>query len=168
MWSIASLTHSCHRFTPSLSQHGSTVSDPDVFTKLTKHWETEFHRDMEALNVRGGRVAMRERTSLAVSLTPHPCRSALPTSSRASPSTCPRSPTLSSASSTTALREFPPPPSSSSPALTLTLPSSPSYESNGSVYFDTVAFQKSDKHTYGKLKPEAVGDVAALAEGEGG
>ncbi len=41
------------------------------------------------------------------------------------------------------------------------------YDSNGSVYFDVAAFSRSPKHTYGKLVPEAVGDLQALAEGEG-
>lgn len=41
------------------------------------------------------------------------------------------------------------------------------YESNGSVYFDVVAFRKSPSHTYAKLVPEAVGDLKALQEGEG-
>lgn len=42
-----------------------------------------------------------------------------------------------------------------------------SYASNGSVYFDTVKFASSDRHSYGKLVPEAVGDQKALQEGEG-
>ena len=41
------------------------------------------------------------------------------------------------------------------------------YESNGSVYFDVVKFSSSPNHTYAKLVPEAVGDLTALAEGEG-
>lgn len=41
------------------------------------------------------------------------------------------------------------------------------YVSNGSVYFDTAKFASSEKHSYGKLVPEAVGDQAALQEGEG-
>uniref|UniRef100_A0A8C7NFB6 cysteine--tRNA ligase n=1 Tax=Oncorhynchus mykiss TaxID=8022 RepID=A0A8C7NFB6_ONCMY len=41
------------------------------------------------------------------------------------------------------------------------------YESNGSVYFDTAKFATSQKHAYGKLVPEAVGDMKALQEGEG-
>uniref|UniRef100_A0A8K9XC01 cysteine--tRNA ligase n=1 Tax=Oncorhynchus mykiss TaxID=8022 RepID=A0A8K9XC01_ONCMY len=41
------------------------------------------------------------------------------------------------------------------------------YESNGSVYFDTAKFATSQKHLYGKLVPEAVGDMKALQEGEG-
>lgn len=43
----------------------------------------------------------------------------------------------------------------------------PSYVSNGSVYFDTVKFASSERHSYGKLVPEAVGDQQALQEGEG-
>ncbi|XP_069480252.1 cysteine--tRNA ligase, cytoplasmic isoform X2 [Ambystoma mexicanum] len=41
------------------------------------------------------------------------------------------------------------------------------YVSHGSVYFDTVKFDASDKHSYAKLVPEAVGDQKALQEGEG-
>ena len=41
------------------------------------------------------------------------------------------------------------------------------YESNGSVYFDTVAFDAHPDHSYAKLMPEARGDAAAMAEGEG-
>ena len=41
------------------------------------------------------------------------------------------------------------------------------YEVNGSVYFDTVAFDTAAKHNYGKLEPEAIGDLKLLAEGEG-
>ena len=40
------------------------------------------------------------------------------------------------------------------------------YESNGSVYFSTSAFQEKG-HTYGKLKPECIGNSELLAEGEG-
>ena len=41
------------------------------------------------------------------------------------------------------------------------------YESNGSVYFDVTKFSSSPDHRYAKLVPEAVGDLQALAEGEG-
>ncbi|KAH0620960.1 hypothetical protein JD844_021889 [Phrynosoma platyrhinos] len=41
------------------------------------------------------------------------------------------------------------------------------YVSNGSVYFDTIKFDASEKHSYAKLVPEAVGDQKALQEGEG-
>lgn len=51
--------------------------------------------------------------------------------------------------------------------LSQTLFCSSSYASNGSVYFDTVKFASSDRHSYGKLVPEAVGDQKALQEGEG-
>lgn len=41
------------------------------------------------------------------------------------------------------------------------------YESNGSVYFDVKGFDKSDKHHYAKLVPEAYGDTTTLEDGEG-
>jgi hypothetical protein len=31
---------------------GSTVTEHSIFTKLSQHWESEFHKDMDALNVR--------------------------------------------------------------------------------------------------------------------
>jgi cysteinyl-tRNA synthetase len=40
------------------------------------------------------------------------------------------------------------------------------YKSNGSVYFDTAAFEKAG-HKYGKLCPEQIGNSELLAEGEG-
>jgi cysteinyl-tRNA synthetase len=40
-------------------------------------------------------------------------------------------------------------------------------ESDGSVYFDVVAFDAAKGHHYAKLVPEAFGDASALAEGEG-
>ena len=39
------------------------------------------------------------------------------------------------------------------------------YESNSSVYFDTLKFNK--KHPYGKLEPDRMSDLDALNEGEG-
>ena len=39
------------------------------------------------------------------------------------------------------------------------------YESNSSVYFDTLKFHK--QHAYAKLEPERMGDLTALSEGEG-
>lgn len=41
------------------------------------------------------------------------------------------------------------------------------YESNGSVYFNTAAFDAAEGHSYAKIVPEAYGDKAALNEGEG-
>ena len=64
---------------------------------------------------------------------------------------------------------FPLSPFASSPHLTLSAyhTLTCSYEAQGSVYFDTRAFDASDAHHYAKLRPEAVGDLHALAEGEG-
>jgi cysteinyl-tRNA synthetase len=39
------------------------------------------------------------------------------------------------------------------------------YESNSSVYFDTLKFHR--QHAYAKLEPERMGDLVALSEGEG-
>lgn len=33
-------------------QHGKDVTEHSIFTKLSKDWESEFHKDMDALNVR--------------------------------------------------------------------------------------------------------------------
>ena len=41
------------------------------------------------------------------------------------------------------------------------------YESNGSVYFAVNNFDCCDAQYYAKLVPEAIGNAAALAEGEG-
>lgn len=41
------------------------------------------------------------------------------------------------------------------------------YEANGSVYMDTVAYQKSG-YIYGKLAPNSVGNSELVSEGEGG
>lgn len=30
---------------------GSTVTEHSIFNQLSKHWELEFHKDMDALNV---------------------------------------------------------------------------------------------------------------------
>ena len=41
------------------------------------------------------------------------------------------------------------------------------YESEGSVYFDTGAFERSDGHAYPKLQPGSKGNRELLDEGEG-
>ncbi|KAI1297852.1 Cysteine--tRNA ligase, cytoplasmic [Halotydeus destructor] len=41
------------------------------------------------------------------------------------------------------------------------------YDSNGSVYFDVKQFDSKPHHKYAKLVPETVGNLQALAEGEG-
>lgn len=33
------------------SKFGATVRDNAIFSALPKHWENEFHKDMDALNV---------------------------------------------------------------------------------------------------------------------
>ena len=33
------------------TQYGSEVTDHSIFAKLTRHWEEEYHKDMDALNV---------------------------------------------------------------------------------------------------------------------
>lgn len=30
---------------------GATVTEHSIFSKLSQHWESEFHKDMDALNV---------------------------------------------------------------------------------------------------------------------
>ena len=34
------------------SQKGQEVTDQSIFSALPQHWEAEFHKDMDALNVR--------------------------------------------------------------------------------------------------------------------
>lgn len=41
------------------------------------------------------------------------------------------------------------------------------YESEGSVYFDTLAFDKTDGHNYAKLEPWSKGNRELLEDGEG-
>ena len=41
------------------------------------------------------------------------------------------------------------------------------YEVDGSVYFDTVRFDKSPGHTYAKLEPWSAGNMKLLQEGDG-
>lgn len=41
------------------------------------------------------------------------------------------------------------------------------YESNASVYFNVIEFDKKPNHFYAKLVPEAYGDTKSLQEGEG-
>jgi len=33
-------------------KEGSNVTEHSIFNKLSQHWESEFHKDMDALNVR--------------------------------------------------------------------------------------------------------------------
>ncbi|XP_034944373.1 cysteine--tRNA ligase, cytoplasmic [Chelonus insularis] len=102
-------------------RQGETVTDNEIFQKLSQHWEIEFHKDMDALNV------MR-------------------------PNVLPR------------VSEY-------VPEIVLfiqkIIDQKFAYVSNGSVYFDVNSFHNSDKHSYGKLVPEAFGNAASLQDGEG-
>ncbi|XP_064599613.1 cysteine--tRNA ligase, cytoplasmic-like [Liolophura sinensis] len=103
------------------AKHGSEVTDNSIFAALPRHFEEEFHKDMEALNV-------------------------LP------------------ADALTRVSEYMP---EIIDYVQKIISNKFAYESNGSVYFDTLAFSKSDNHHYAKLVPEAFGDSKALHEGEG-
>ena len=102
-------------------QHGSTVTDNNIFGDLPKYWEEEYHKDMAALNV-----------------LPPDCL--------------------------TRVREYVP---EIVEYIEKIIERGYAYESNGSVYFDVAKFDANPDHHYAKLVPEAIGDAAALAEGEG-
>jgi len=103
------------------SKYGATVTDHGIFTKLTQHWEEDFHQDMNSLNILPADVLTRVSQYI---------------------------PEITAYIETIISNGF-------------------AYESKGSVYFDTLKFASSDGHEYAKLVPEAVGDLSALAEGEG-
>ncbi|KAK2181286.1 hypothetical protein NP493_402g01036 [Ridgeia piscesae] len=103
------------------SLYGSTVTDNSIFTDLPRHFEAEYHEDMEALNVQPPDVLTRVSEYIPEIL------------------------------------EF----------VKKIIDNGFAYESNNSVYFDTMAFSEDPKHYYAKLVPEAFGDSKALREGEG-
>lgn len=43
---------------------GNTVMEHSIFNKLSKHWESEFHKDMDALNVRDFNAILKQITSI--------------------------------------------------------------------------------------------------------
>ncbi|KAJ8298849.1 hypothetical protein KUTeg_022909 [Tegillarca granosa] len=102
-------------------QHGSGVTDNSIFSDLPKHFEGEYHRDMDALNVLPADVLTRVSEYIPEII------------------------------------DF----------VKKIIDNRFAYESNGSVYFDTVAFSGTEGHFYAKLVPESVGDNKALQEGEG-
>ncbi|BFZ05121.1 hypothetical protein BsWGS_08159 [Bradybaena similaris] len=107
---------------PWLDRHkGSKLTDNDIFSELPKHWEEEFHKDMEALNVLPADVLTRVSEYVPEVV------------------------------------EY----------IGKIIQNGYAYESNGSVYFDTKAFDSSPNHFYAKMVPEAFGDKKALSDGEG-
>jgi hypothetical protein len=80
---------------------GSTITNPALFTKLTQHWEAEFHKDMQALNVWLARTRWITADMIGAQ-----CRSYLRMCSRASQSTFPRLLHSSRRLSTTSLRMY--------------------------------------------------------------
>lgn len=100
---------------------GAEVTDYKIFSKLTQHWENEYHEDMKNLNVLPCDILTRVSQYVPENVA----------------------------------------------YIQKIIENGYAYESKGSVYFDTVKFASSEKHEYAKLVPEAVGDLKALAEGEG-
>ncbi|CAL1546078.1 unnamed protein product, partial [Lymnaea stagnalis] len=102
-------------------EKGSKVTDNKIFADLPRHWEEEFHKDMEALNVLPADVLTRVSEYIPEVV------------------------------------EY----------IKKIIENGYAYPSNGSVYFDTKAFDAAPNHFYAKMLPEAFGDKRALAEGEG-
>ncbi|XP_028403156.1 cysteine--tRNA ligase, cytoplasmic-like [Dendronephthya gigantea] len=102
-------------------QFGSGITDHQIFAELPRHWENEFHKDMEALNILPADCLTRVSQYVPEIVT----------------------------------------------YIQRIIDNGYGYEAGGSVYFDTVKFASSDQHEYARLVPEAVGDLDALAEGEG-
>ena len=104
------------------SQNGSTISDPVIFREFAADWETEFFKDMDALNIQRPDVLTRvsEYVPEIVSFVQRII----------------------------------------SNGFGYTTP-------DGSVYFDTLKFDKDPNHSYAKLEPWSAGNVKLLQEGEG-
>lgn len=153
---------------------GSEVTENSIFSVLPKHWEGEFHRDMEALN-----VSHRLRASpVPTGVAPASCPSPPPPGSscrRSDPGQRVRAGDRGFREEDRLQRLRVRRWAVSGVAGRLWRFSlNPfgfwdvcRYESNGSVYFDTQKFDSSPQHSYAKLVPEAVGDQKALQEGEG-
>lgn len=107
---------------PSLdAQFGSSLSEPAIFRALAAYWETEFFKDMRALNVRPPDLLTRVSEYV---------------------------PEIIDFVQGIVKNGF-------------------GYESSGSVYFDTVAFDRHPDHHYAKLEPWSAGNLKLIEEGEG-
>ncbi|KAJ1978597.1 cysteinyl-tRNA synthetase [Dimargaris verticillata] len=100
---------------------GDQVKDPKVFRDLAAHWEGEYFKDMDALNV--------ERPDMV-----------------------------------TRVSEYVP---EIVAYIQRIIDNGFAYEAEGSVYFDTRAFDSHPDHFYAKLEPWSAGDTKLLEEGEG-
>ncbi|XP_072390660.1 cysteine--tRNA ligase, cytoplasmic [Diabrotica undecimpunctata] len=102
-------------------KQGDTVRDNAIFSSLPRHWEQQFYKDMDALNILRPNVVTRVSEYIPEIIT----------------------------------------------FIQKIIENGFGYEASGSVYFDVAAFDKSEKHYYAKLVPEAYGDTNSLQEGEG-
>ncbi|RKP19675.1 cysteinyl-tRNA synthetase, partial [Rozella allomycis CSF55] len=100
---------------------GASVTDIKIFRDLSVHWEKEFMKDMELLNVLPSDVLTRVSEYVPE------------------------------------IVDF----------VQKVIDHGFAYEADGSVYFDTQAFDKDPNHSYCKLKPSAKGNVKLMEEGEG-
>ncbi len=119
-------------------EKGKTVNKNEIFFDLPKRFETSYHDDMAALNVKYLLTLLTYSLVLLKQILP--------------PSVLTRVTEY-----VDEIVEF----------IQKIIDNGYGYASNGSVYFDTVKFDKSPNHYYAKLIPEAFGDSQALAEGEG-
>ncbi|RKP36672.1 cysteinyl-tRNA synthetase [Dimargaris cristalligena] len=102
-------------------KYGASVTDPKVFRQLAAHWESEYFKDMDALNIEYPNKLTR-------------------------------------------VSEYVP---EIVDYIQRIIDNGFAYEADGSVYFDTQAFDKHPDHSYAKLEPWSAGNAKLLEEGEG-
>ncbi|KAI9142093.1 tRNA synthetases class I (C) catalytic domain-containing protein [Paraphysoderma sedebokerense] len=102
-------------------REGATVTDPLVFRDLAAHWENEFFKDMDALNVKRPDILTRVSEYVPE------------------------------------IVDF----------IQKIMDNGFAYESQGSVYFDTVKFNSNPKHHYAKLEPWSASNLSLIADAEG-